>query len=142
MKAQKFTKETILTLGTRDRKFPQFRPGDGVRVAQRIVEEGKEAAKGGAKGKESSRERIQHFEGDVIAMRNHGIASTFTVRKIGENSVPVERVFAWYSPNVVDVKLVRRGQVRRAKLIYMRKRVGIQAYTDKVMRRESEAAAE
>jgi len=139
MKAKKFTKETILTIGTRDRQFPQFRPGDGIRVAQRIVETG---SKGEAK------ERIQHFEGDVIAMRGgcdakgpNSITATFTVRKIGENSVPVERVFAWYSPNIAEVKLIRRGKVRRAKLFYMRKRVGTRAYTDKVMKRESESAA-
>lgn len=123
MKAQKLTKETILSLGVSERSFDNFSVGDSVRVAQRIVEW--DAAS------KSYKERIQDFEGDVIRIRHHGIATTFTVRKIGANSVPVERIFAWHSPLIKQVSLVRRGDVRRAKLYYMRNRVGKAASTKK-----------
>lgn len=117
MKAQKLTKETILSLGVNKRPFADFRVGDSVRVAQKI--------------KEGDKERIQHFEGDVIRIRHHGIATTFTVRKISVNSIAVERIFAWHSPLISEVNLVRRGDVRRAKLYYMRNRVGKAAHTTK-----------
>lgn len=110
MKANKLTKETIAHIGTADRGFPEFNVGDTIAVSQRI--------------KEGEKERIQIFEGDVIARNNHGISSTFTVRKIGANSVPVERIFPHYSPLVESVKVIRRGDVRRAKLYYLRDRVG------------------
>lgn len=73
--------------------------------------------------KEGERERIQIFEGTVIAKNNSGIAETFTVRRVSYG-VGVERVFPIHSPNVVKVELVRRGRVRRAKLYYLRDRVG------------------
>ena len=73
--------------------------------------------------KEGERERIQVFEGTVIAKNNSGIAETFTVRRVSYG-VGVERVFPIHSPNVVKVELVRRGRVRRAKLYYLRDRVG------------------
>jgi len=110
MKAQKLTKETILSLGMRDNQFDNFRVGDCVRVAQRIVE--------------GNKERIQQFEGDIIAMRRHGIATTFTVRKIGASSIAIERIFPLYSPLITAIKVIRRGDVRRAKLYYMRDRIG------------------
>jgi large subunit ribosomal protein L19 len=110
MKAKKLTKETLATLGVVDRGFPAFNVGDTIAVAQRI--------------KEGDKERIQMFEGDVIARNIHGISSTFTVRKIGANAVPVERIFPDYSPMIESVKVIRRGEVRRAKLYYLRKRVG------------------
>lgn len=131
MKAQKLTKETILTLGVTDRNFPKFRVGDSIRVAQRIKELAKESEKKNAKLVE--KERIQYFEGDVIAVRTHGIATTFTLRKIGANSVGVERVFPYYSPDIAGIELVRTGKVRRAKLFYMRKRVGKLSRTEKVL---------
>ncbi len=131
MKAQKLTKETILTLGVSDRNFPEFRVGDSIRVAQRIKELAKESEKKNAKLVE--KERIQYFEGDVIAVRHHGIATTFTLRKIGANSVGVERVFPYYSPDITGIELVRTGKVRRAKLFYMRKRVGKLSRTEKVL---------
>lgn len=123
MKAQKLTKETILSLGVHERSFDNFSVGDSVRVAQRLIE-WDAAAKG-------YKERVQDFEGDVIRIRHHGIATTFTVRKIGANSVPIERIFAWYSPLIKHVSLIRRGDVRRAKLYYMRYRVGKAAQTAK-----------
>lgn len=122
MKAKKLTKETILSLGMTERKFPQFGVGDTVEVNQRIVE--------------GDKERIQAFEGDVIAIRHHGIASTFTVRKIGANAVSVERIFPYYSPRIESINCVKRGRVRRAKLYYMRGRVGKAArVTERVITR-------
>jgi len=110
MKANTFTRETICNIGIVDRGFPDFTVGDTVSVSLRI--------------KEGDKERLQLFEGDIIAVRNRGNASTFTVRKIASNAVPVERVFPRLSPLIESVKLVRRGKTRRAKLYYLRDRVG------------------
>ncbi len=88
---------------------PQFEIGDTVRVSVNI--------------REGDRERIQMFEGTVIAKRGSGVAETFTVRRLSYG-VGVERVFPVNSPNVVDVKVVRHGKVRRSKLYYLRGRVG------------------
>lgn len=87
------------------REVPPFAPGDTVEVKVRV--------------KEGERERLQAFAGVVIAKRNRGLNSSFTVRKIsyGEG---VERVFQTYSPNVQEIQIVRRGDVRRAKLYYLR----------------------
>jgi len=94
---------------TENKEIPTFGPGDTVRV--------------GVKVKEGQRERVQDFEGVVIARANKGISSNFTVRKIsyGEG---VERVFPLYGPNVDTITVVRRGKVRRAKLYYLRSRRG------------------
>lgn len=110
MKAQGLTRETVLNMGLADRNFPDFRPGDAIRVGQLI--------------KEGDKERTQYFEGDVIAIHNNGIGSTFTVRRIAANSVAVERIFPYYSPRLVSVEFLREGDVRRAKLYYMRERIG------------------
>jgi large subunit ribosomal protein L19 len=110
MKANKLTRETIRDIGVFDRDFDVFNIGDTVAVSQRI--------------KEGEKERLQVFEGDVIAMHKKGISTTFTVRKIGANSIAVERVFPYYSPKIALVKRVRYGKVRRAKLYYMRDRIG------------------
>lgn len=90
-------------------QVPDFAPGDTVRVNVRVIE--------------GTRERIQAYEGLCIARKNAGLNSSFTVRKIslGEG---VERVFPLYSPRIESVKLVRRGDVRRAKLYYLRDRRG------------------
>ena len=88
---------------------PQFAIGDTVKVHVKI--------------KEGDRERIQVFEGTVIARNNSGIAETFTVRRLSYG-VGVERVFPVHSPNVAKVELVRNGKIRRAKLYYLRDRVG------------------
>jgi len=123
MQAKKYTKETILKMGTADRKFDKFSVGDMVKVSQKI--------------KEGDKERIQVFEGDVIAMSKNGIASTFTVRKISANAVPVERIFPYYSPLIERVEFVRKGKVRRAKLYYMRERIGKAArVAEKVLTKE------
>ena len=94
---------------TEGRIIPAFSAGDTVRVNVKVVE--------------GTRERVQAFEGVCIARRNAGINSSFTVRKIsyGEG---VERVFPLYSPRLDSVELVRRGDVRRAKLYYLRGRRG------------------
>jgi len=110
MKANKYTKETILRIGIHDRKFPEIRPGDRVVVVQRIVE--------------GDKERQQKFEGDIIRIRRHGIATNFTVRRMGAGSIGIERVFPYYSPMIADLIVLRRGDVRRAKLYYVRDRVG------------------
>jgi large subunit ribosomal protein L19 len=72
---------------------------------------------------EGGKERIQPYEGTVIAMRNGGINETITVRKVFQG-VGVERVFLLNSPRITDIKIIRRGKVRRAKLYYLRDRVG------------------
>jgi large subunit ribosomal protein L19 len=94
---------------TEGRNIPAFSAGDTVRVNVKVVE--------------GTRERVQAFEGVCIARRNAGVNSSFTVRKIsyGEG---VERVFPLYSPRLDSVELVRRGDVRRAKLYYLRGRRG------------------
>jgi large subunit ribosomal protein L19 len=87
------------------RAVPEFSPGDTVRVNVKVVE--------------GTRERVQAYEGVCIARRNAGLNSSFTVRKIsyGEG---VERVFPLYSPRIESIELVRKGDVRRAKLYYLR----------------------
>ncbi|MDT8375988.1 MAG: 50S ribosomal protein L19 [Mariprofundaceae bacterium] len=94
--------------------IPVFREGDTVKVNVRVVEY--KELKG---GKVESRERVQAYEGIVIARHNKGISSSFTVRKIS-NGVGVERVFPLHSPLIESISVVRRGQVRRAKLYYLR----------------------
>lgn len=89
--------------------LPQFNVGDTVSVHVRI--------------KEGDRERIQLFEGTVIAKNGSGISETFTVRRVA-HGVGVERVFPIHSPNVPQVDVVRTGRVRRSKLYYLRDRVG------------------
>jgi len=89
--------------------LPVIHVGDTVKVGVKIVEGGKE--------------RIQPYEGIVIAKRNGGINETITVRRIFQG-VGVERVFLLHSPRIVSIKVIRRGKVRRAKLYYLRDRVG------------------
>ena len=90
-------------------ELPEFSVGDTVKVDVQI--------------KEGNRERIQVFEGTVIARKGSGIAETFTVRKVSYGC-GVERIFPVHSPSVKGVKVVRKGKVRRAKLNYLRDRVG------------------
>ena len=105
---EEINKESIKKILT-TKKIPEFFAGDTVKVGVRIVE--------------GKRERIQYFEGVCIAKKNRDINSSFTVRKIsfGEG---VERTFALYSPIVGSIKVIRSGQVRRAKLYYLRDRKG------------------
>lgn len=88
---------------------PRFNVGDTVKVYQRIVE--------------GTRERIQIFEGTVIAKKNGGISETFTVRRVAFG-VGTEKTFPLHSPNVQKVEITRHGKVRRAKLYYLRTRTG------------------
>lgn len=110
MKARTLTKETILNYGIEKRAFPEFGIGDTIEVSQVI--------------KEGEKERIQMFEGDVIVSRNNGASSTFTVRKIGANGIGVERIFPYHSKNVSSVRVLKKGNVRRAKLTYVREKLG------------------
>ena len=91
------------------RKVPDFKPGDTVVVQVKVVE--------------GERERVQAYEGVVIARSNRGLNSSFTVRKISHGE-GVERVFQTYSPAISDISVKRRGNVRRAKLYYLRERSG------------------
>ena len=92
-----------------DKELPELNPGDTVRVSVRIVE--------------GNKERTQAFEGTILKKRGSGIGKTITVRKIFQ-SVGVERVFPVYSPRVEKITVVRRGDVKRAKLYYLRERSG------------------
>lgn len=96
-----------------------FRVGDTVRVSAKI--------------KEGNRERIQVFEGVVLKRQNGGIRETFTVRKLS-NGVGVEKTWPLHSPTIEKIEVVRRGKVRRAKLNYLRNRVGKSAKVKEVIR--------
>jgi large subunit ribosomal protein L19 len=105
---QQIEKESVEKL-TADKEIPKFVPGDTLRVNVKVVE--------------GTRERVQAFEGVCIARKNASINSSFTVRKLsyGEG---VERVFPVYSPLIDSIEVKRRGDVRRAKLYYLRGRTG------------------
>ncbi len=110
-----------------ERPVPDFKPGDTVRVNVKVIE--------------GTRERVQAFEGVCIARKNAGVNSSFTVRKIsyGEG---VERVFPTYSPRIESIQVVRQGDVRRAKLYYLRGRTGKRArIKEKVTHRRGRKAA-
>lgn len=92
-----------------EREVPAFAPGDTVVVNVKV--------------REGTRERLQAFEGVVIAIKNRGLNSAFTVRKISHGT-GVERVFQTYSPLIDSIKVKRRGDVRRAKLYFLREREG------------------
>lgn len=133
MKSSKLTKETINALGTQRREFPRFIVGDTIAVHQRIIE--------------GDKERIQIFEGDVIGMHNNGSSSTFVVRKIASHGIAVERIFPIHSPKIKEIQLIKHGDVRRAKLNYLRDLEGKAARIDeKILTREQKeqkaAAAE
>jgi len=112
-----YTKETILTLGVTERNFPVFQAGDTIIVTTKVPELI-------TKTKDSQKAtRNQTFEGIVLAIKNSGIAMTFTVRRIIEG-ISIERIFPYYSPNVLSIELKQEGDVRRAKLYYLRDRYG------------------
>ena len=89
--------------------IPEFRPGDTLRVSVRV--------------REGEKERLQAFEGVCIGRRGAGISESFTVRKVS-SGIGVERIFPLHSPNLAEIKVVRLGRVRRAKLYYLRKLSG------------------
>jgi large subunit ribosomal protein L19 len=89
-----------------EKEIPQFRAGDTLRLGVEI--------------KEGTKTRVQNFEGIVIALKGEGVSNTFTIRKIGANSIGVERIFPLYSESLKSIEVLRRGRVRRAKLHYLR----------------------
>jgi large subunit ribosomal protein L19 len=105
MDAVKFVEEQMIA----DREFPKFRAGDNIVVNYKIVE--------------GSKERIQAFRGNVIQIKGHGKNRTFTVRKMS-SGIGVERIFPFSSPNIVDIEVLKRGHVRRARIFYVRDLVG------------------
>jgi len=109
----------LISDGSLKEALPSFQIGDTVRVDVRI--------------REGERQRIQMFEGTVIAKKGGGVAETFTVRRVSYG-VGVERVFPMHSPNVADVRVVRCGRVRRGKLYYLRDRVGKAAKVKELIR--------
>lgn len=108
MDAIKYVNDQLLDTS----RIPEFRSGDTVIVSYKIIE--------------GDKERIQDFRGDCIQIKGQGKTKSFTVRKIS-NGVGVERVFPMSSPNIVEIKILKRGHVRRAKLYYLRDRVGKKA---------------
>jgi len=92
------------------KNVPEFRAGDTLRVAVKI--------------KEGDKQRIQNFEGVCIARRGTGTGETFMIRKIGANSIGVERIFPIFSDSIDEIVVLRRGVVRRSKLFYLRDRRG------------------
>ncbi len=103
-----------------EKKIPDFRAGDTVRLAVTI--------------KEGDKTRVQNYEGVCIAMQGTGTGKTITVRKIGANSVGIERVFPVYSDSINEITVVRRGRVRRAKLYYLRDLTGKKARIKEIRR--------
>jgi len=108
MDAIQYVQEQMLKENT----FPDFRPGDNIAVSVEIVE--------------GDKKRTQVYRGDVIQIKGQGRAKTFTVRKIS-NGVGVERIFPLAAPSISDIKVLKRGKVRRAKLYYLRELVGKKA---------------
>jgi large subunit ribosomal protein L19 len=100
---------------------PDFRAGDTVRLAVKI--------------KEGDKTRIQAYEGVCISKRGQGTSATITVRKIGANSIGIERIFPMYSDSIEDIQLIRRGRVRRAKLFYLRELAGKKARIKELRRK-------
>ena len=120
---EQLDQEEIARLG---KTLPDFAPGDTVVVQVKV--------------KEGNRERLQAYEGVVIAKRNRGLNSAFTVRKISSGE-GVERTFQSHSPLVVSVEVKRRGDVRRAKLYYLRERSGKSARIKEKLTRKKVAVA-
>lgn len=96
----------------RESNFPDFRAGDNVTVRYKIIE--------------GNKQRIQAFKGDVIQIKGTGATKTFTVRKMS-NGIGVERIFPFNSPAIDNIKVNKRGKVRRSRLYYLRERVGKRA---------------
>jgi len=108
MDAIKFVHEQLETR----KELPEFKPGDNIVVSYKIIE--------------GSKERIQDFRGNVLQLNGEGATKTFTVRKMS-NGVGVERIFPLHSPNISEIKILKRGKVRRAKLFYLRSLTGKKA---------------
>jgi large subunit ribosomal protein L19 len=93
-----------------NKPITEFRAGDTVRVHYKITE--------------GDKSRVQPFEGICIARKGVGVSKTFTVRRLGADNIGVERIFPLFSPNIEKIEVVSQGKVRRAKLYYLRERVG------------------
>jgi len=104
-----------------EKTIPDFRAGDTVRLAVSI--------------KEGDKTRIQNYEGVCIAKRGQGTGQTITVRKIGANGVGIERIFPLYTDSIDEIKVIRRGRVRRAKLFYLRALAGKKARIKELRRK-------
>jgi large subunit ribosomal protein L19 len=106
--------------------IPEFRPGDTVKIHVRLVDEMKQRKADKSTGKQSTEARVQAFEGVCIARKGTGIDEAFTLRR-STGQVGVERTFLLNSPHIDRIEVTRRGRVRRAKLYYLRGRVGKRA---------------
>lgn len=104
-----------------EKVIPQFRAGDTVCLAVTI--------------KEGDKSRIQNYEGVCIAKRGQGTGQTITIRKIGANSIGIERIFPIYSDSISEIKVIRQGRVRRAKLFYLRDLAGKKARIKELRRK-------
>jgi large subunit ribosomal protein L19 len=104
------------------KEMPEFRSGDTVRVHYKIIE--------------GDKTRIQPYEGVVISRRGEGVSKTFTVRKIGADGIGVERIFPFFSPNIEKIDVVKLGKARRAKLFYLRGKVGKEALKVKEIKKD------
>lgn len=104
-----------------EKNLPDFRAGDTIRLAVKI--------------KEGDKTRIQAYEGVCISKRGQGTGKTITVRKIGANSIGIERIFPIYSDSIDEITVIRRGRVRRAKLFYLRELAGKKARIKELRRR-------
>ncbi|MDQ7042065.1 MAG: 50S ribosomal protein L19 [Sulfurimonas sp.] len=103
------------------KNIPEFRAGDTLRLAVTI--------------KEGEKSRVQSYEGVCIAKRGQGTGATITVRKIGANGIGIERIFPLFSDSITEVKVIRRGRVRRAKLFYLRDLAGKKARIKELRRK-------
>ena len=110
MKSKKINKETIQNLAVRETNFAEFSIGDVIQVSQWVLE--------------GTTKRLQVFQGNVIAQNNNAGSSTFTVRKMSADGIAVEKIYPIYSPIIDSIKLVSKAKVRRAKLYYVRHKVG------------------
>jgi large subunit ribosomal protein L19 len=106
--------------------LPEFRSGDTVRVHYKIIE--------------GDKTRIQPYEGVVISRRGEGFSKTFTVRKIGADGVGVERIFPLFSPNIEKIDVTKKGKSRRAKLFYLRDKIGKEALKVKEIKSVAKSA--
>ena len=103
------------------KNLPDFRAGDTLRIAVTI--------------KEGDKTRVQSYEGVCIAKRGQGTAATITVRKIGANGIGIERIFPLFTDSIAEIKVIRRGRVRRAKLFYLRDLAGKKARIKELRRK-------
>lgn len=126
MKAKQYTKETILNLGLYERNFPTFVPGDTIEVITKVKEVATQSKDKVAK----NQKRNQSFTGTVLAIKGTGITKTFSVRAISEG-ISIERTFPYYASIVLEIKIITKGSVRRAKLYYLRSRYGKQSEVKK-----------